>query len=89
MSIHIQPIVFTVRGYDDSIDTSVPLYNLRNIPHKFTCTIQIIDTMAHITGFTGTMNLKDRKLLSKILFKEYNISEASWRRGDKLVTIKN
>jgi len=88
MSIHIQPIVFIIRGYHDNIDTSVPLYNLRNTPHKFTCTVQIVDTVAHISGFTGEISFKDRKDLSDLLFTKYNISEATWRRGDKLITVK-
>ena len=88
MSIHIQPIVFTVRGYHNDVNTSVPLHNLRNIPHKFMCTIQLLDTVAHITGFTGSINLSDRKEMSDILFNKYNVNEVTWRRGDRVISVK-
>lgn len=85
MAIKVTPITFTIRGYENDIDVSRPLYELREIPHKFVCTVQIIESTAYITAFMGELTLSDRKELSEILRDQYGVTQAEWRRKDKLI----
>lgn len=85
MSFKITPIALTVRGYSEDIDTSQSLYDLRNTPHEYMCTVQIVENSAFVSAFMGEINLKDRRNIAKTLKEEYGITEFIFRRGDNLI----
>lgn len=89
MPIHFQPITLTLRGFEGEIDTEVALSELKHIPYKFVCTVQIIDDIAYITGFKGTINMQDRRDISTNLASKFQIKEAKWSRGKRNVSVTN